>query len=174
MCLALGGATATAQSPAASPVVQAEWAAVTGTSSCGDVTSEGTSQFITPPYTLTGMVMACTKFASDRRVDGLATYVFNVETWDPDLQANAVAWGDEEIKGPEGTWTGCFYGVYDDDGVLHLVHILAGSGAYEGWTYAYSSTVPADVPTATTIGVVHHSAPPPGLPVGPLPSPASE
>jgi hypothetical protein len=170
MCLALGGMPALAQSP----VVQTEWAAVTGTSTCGDVTTPGREQFATPPYTLSGQVMACTKTASDPRVSGAATTVLNVETWDPDLPANAVAWGDEEIQGSEGTWTGRFYGIYDDDGVLHLVHILAGSGAYEGWTYAYSSTVPAGSLAATTVGVIQHSVPPPGFPVGPLPSPASE
>jgi hypothetical protein len=168
MSLALVGLPAVAQSPSGPATPQAGYAAVTGTSDCHDVTTPGTQQFATPPYTLTHQVMACTKTASDPRVSGPATTVRNISSWDPAVVATATAWGDEDIRGPEGTWTGRFYGIYDREGVLHLVHVTTGSGAYEGWTYAYSSTVPAGSLTATTTSLVYDGPPPPGFPVGPL------
>jgi hypothetical protein len=175
MCLALGALPAVARSPSASPTTQAEYAAVTGTSDCHDVTTPGEQQFAAPPYTLTDQVMACTKTASDPRVSGRATTVLNISSWDPAVVATATAWGDEEITGPDGTWTGRFYGIYDREGVLHLVHATVGSGAYKGWTYTYSSTVPAGSLTATTTGLLYHGPPPPGVPVEPLalPSPTT-
>ncbi len=128
-----------------------------------------------PPYTLTHQVLACTKTASDPRVSGPATTVLNISSWDPAVVTTATAWGVEEISGPDGTWTGRFYGVYDREGVLHLVHVTTGSGAYEGWTYTYFSTVPAGSLTATTTGLLYDGPPPPDFPVGPLapPSPSA-
>jgi hypothetical protein len=175
VCLALAALPAVARSPSGSPTTQAGYATVTGTSDCHDVTTPGVQQFTAPPYTLTGQIMACTKTASDPRVSGPATTVLNISSWDPAVVATATAWGDEEIRGPEGTWTGRFYGIYDGKGVLHLVHVTAGSGAYVGWTYTYSSTVPAGPLIATTTGLLYDGPPPPGFPVEPLalPSPST-
>ena len=93
ICLALGALPARSQSPSGSATTPAEYAAVTGTSDCHDVTTPGAQQFATPPYTLTHQVMACTKTASDPRVSGPATTVLNISSWDPAVVATATAWG---------------------------------------------------------------------------------
>ncbi len=51
-----------------------EAAAVTGTLDCGTVTKAGEEQVATPPYTLTGQVLACKATASDPRVTGTGSF----------------------------------------------------------------------------------------------------
>jgi hypothetical protein len=91
--------------------------------------AEGSSP---PPYTLTGQELGCTAIASDPRVTGSGSLALSVEGWDPALPTlgnNAVAWGYQEIQGPDGTWAGRTYGLYDNDGVLHSFGVMVGSGA---------------------------------------------
>jgi len=179
LIFALGGAYLIAQPldqqggsvPGAAP--DAEWAAVTATSECYLKTT-GTEQLASPPYGLTDQVMACTDTASDPRVTGTSTIVLNVETWDPRQGNNNVTWNDYTLQGPEGTWAGHGYGLYDSEGVAHVVIIATGSGAYEGLTYTQSITVPAETAQADSIGLIQPGSPPPGFPVAPLPEPAAE
>jgi hypothetical protein len=156
--------------------MEAGYAAVTGTSSCPDELIEGVGQFTALPYTLTGKVHACDYAMSDPRVSGTGTLDINIETWDPALTTrpgtNMVLWGGQTIEGPEGTWSGRHYGFYDEQGVVHDVSVLAGNGAYEGWTFVFSTTVPSGT-TGDVIGVIHHSSPPPGYPVEPFPAPSA-
>jgi hypothetical protein len=164
-CVLLGSVSATAQSPSAG----ANWAAVTGTSTCG-LTTAGTLQS-SPQPSLIGQVLTCFDMASDPRVSGRSTLVLNASTWDRAAH-NAVAWIDPTLEGPAGTWVGHGYGLYDNAGVAHMVVIASGSGAYEGWTYVYSATVPANEATLDIVGLIYQGAPPPGFPVGPTASPA--
>jgi hypothetical protein len=174
MCLTLGGLVV-AQSPPVSPAAEADYAAVTATSDCGVTIEEGTPQMGSLPYGVTGLVLSCNDVASDPRVSGQGTVTLNIETWDPAVKTgpgtNMVLWGDVLINGPDGSWSGRQYGIYDSGGTVHVFAVLAGSGAYEGWSYATSGTVPG--PTGNTrsesVGVIYHGPPPPGWSVEPFP-----
>jgi hypothetical protein len=180
LVFALGGVLLIAQPfdqrggsvPGAATDAEAEWAAVTGSSACGlgtpGVETDG------PPYSLTNQIMRCTDSSTDPRVSGPSTVVINVEGWDTREGNNAVAWFDYTIEGPEGDWVGHTYGLYDDEGLLHLVGVLAGNGAYEGLTFTVAGTVPAGRSTLTYDGLIQPGSPPPGFPVAPLPESASE
>jgi hypothetical protein len=168
LTLALGGTPVAAQSSSmpASPT----WAAVTSTGTCAPPTG-GTQQLASAPYAVSGAVFACTDTASDARVTGHSTMTYNMRTSDPRGSStgfgviyNGTMWVDYMITGPDGTWSGRGYGVYDNDGVLHVVAMLAGDGAYDGLTYSYSATVPAGSLTAVAVGVIQPgSVPPPAL-----------
>jgi hypothetical protein len=185
LVFALGGVLLIAQPfdqqggivPGAATDAEGESTAVTGTSVCGPWKA-GSPQLSSLPYSLTGQVLRCTETASDPRVTGTNTAVINVEGWDESLQRevpiNAVTWNDFTLEGPDGTWSGHGYGFYDADGVLHVVHISSGSGAYEGLTYTTSSTARAGTGQLDFIGLIQTSSPPPGFPVAPPPEPASE
>jgi hypothetical protein len=67
--------------------------------------------------------------------------VLNVEGWDPHVAHNALTWTEYSIEGPDGNWVGHQYGFYDDEGVLDVIGILAGDGAYEGLTFTLSGTI---------------------------------
>jgi hypothetical protein len=158
-------------SPTESPSAQAAWAAVTGTMDCNDLVKAGSESSSPPPYTLTGQILACPATASDPRVIGTGNASLNIEGWDARLDHNSVAWVYQEIKGPDGTWAGRSYAIYDKDGIVRGFGIFAGSGAYEGLIYALSTTIPAGTAALDTIGVIQSGAPPPGFPVTPFPAP---
>ena len=162
VCLLLGGATTAAQSPGAgqSP---AAWTVVTGTSDCS-LTTAGTAPS-PPPYVLANQVVTCADVSSDPRVTGTSVVALNVEGWDPAQGHSAFTWTDVTLKGPDGTWTGHGYGIYDGAGVVHLVTCMAGSGRYDGLTYAYSATIPAGSAHLDIIGLIQPGSPPPGFPL---------
>jgi hypothetical protein len=134
------------------------------------VIKEGTLQETTFPYTLTDQELACTTSESDPRVTGTGTFNLNFESWYPNGDYG-VAWAYHEIKGPDGTWAGRTYGLYDQDGVFHNYSVLVGSGAYKGLIYAVVGTVPAGGTKAETVGWIQAGTPPPGFPVTPFPAP---
>lgn len=158
--------------PSAAVDAEASWAAVTGTSGCGlgtaGVAKDG------PPHSLANHILRCSDSSTDPRVSGPSTVVINLETWDEREGYNAVAWLDYTIEGPEGAWVGHAYGLYDDEGVLHLVGILAGGEAYEGLTFTVAGTIPTGRSTLTYDGLIQPGSPPRGFPVAPLPEPPSE
>jgi hypothetical protein len=160
--------------PTPTPWSSGKAAAVTGTIDCGVVATAGTEQTATAPYTLSNQTNTCEAVASDPRVSGPGSLVLNIEGWDPALWTmgtNGVAWMYEEIKGPDGTWAGRTYGLYDKDGILHNYGILVGSEAYAGLIYVVHGTVPANSAIADTVGVIQPGTPPPGFPVTPFPAP---
>jgi hypothetical protein len=173
-CLAVAGLPAVGQSPAAPSVATpTDYAAVTGANDCSTSRTEGTESPESPPYGLTGQVQDCTYVLSDPRVSGPGTVEINVETWDPTVVTaygtNMLLWGGQTIQGPEGTWSGRHYGFYDADGIVQDMSILAGSGAYDGWTFVFTTTVEPGNLIGKIAGVIHHSPPPPGFPVEPMP-----
>lgn len=159
--------------PASSP---APSTAVTGTSTCG-LEASGVWHTVTLPYGVTNHILSCFDAGTDPRVSGPSTIVTNLESWDEGLlrqdPANATSWWDYTIEGPDGTWAGRGYGFYDDDGVLHQLSILAGSGAYEGMTFTIAGTVPAGSSTADYSGLIQPGSLPPGFPVMPFPEATS-
>jgi len=139
-------------------------AAVSGTIQCGTVAAGSPSPpangpVVNGPVVVTRHAAACTVVASDPRVTGPGQLINTVR--------GLVIWSDQQIKGPEGTWTGPVYGVYDEGGVIRMFGILVGSGAYEGSIYAVSEIAQAHSTTADTVGVIQPGAPPPGFPVAP-------
>ena len=169
---ATGAPTATpAPTPAPSLWTDGKAAAVTGRSDCGVVAIPGTWQQATAPYTLRSQTNTCTATSSDPRVSGPGKIVINVEGWDPSIANNYVQWAYQEIKAPDGTWTGRAYGLYDKDGILHAYSVFVGSGAYDGLIYVNDATVPANSAVADTVGVIQPGSPPPGFPVTPFPAP---
>ncbi len=159
--------------PGATSDAEAPWAAVTGTSACG-LRTAGVEKLDAPPYSLTNQVLTCWDVSSDPRVSGPSTVVINVEGWDLLTGRNAIAWIDYSIEGPDGTWAGHQYGLYDDEGVLDVMGILAGDGAYEGLTFTLKGTVPAGGATLTYDGLIQPGTLPPGFPAATFPEPASE
>jgi hypothetical protein len=162
--------------PGAETEVAGESTAVKGTSTC---IAQGEPDFKdTPPYRVTDLVMSCTETANDSRVTGTSTVRLNIEGWDERLKAqdpaNSITWWDYTLVAGDGTWSGYGYGIYDADGNAHSLTIATGSGAYEGLTYTQSFTVPVGSASSETIGVIHAGPLPPGFPVAPPPSPASE
>jgi len=120
--------------------------------------------------------VACTYTASDPRVAGSGGHVF-VEGISgqghfvvPGSEA-AVYWTDFWIEGPEGAWTGHSYLVGDDAGAINALTMLAGDGAYEGWSYiTYGSDAEADG-DHDLIGVIYEGPLPP---VGPVVIPGGD
>jgi S-formylglutathione hydrolase FrmB len=165
--LVAAGTLAAAQSlPSSTPSWEAA-AAVSGTSSCSDVRVTHLEQG--PPITA-GVEMRCEETVSDPRVSGPSTMTIDTE--------GAIAWTRHTITGPDGSWAGLGYGLYDTDDVLRATAMLVGSGAYEGWTYVYEAMIPSvDAPLPVTIvGYVQPGSPAPLYPVlveaSPSPSPA--
>ncbi len=164
----------TAPSPSASLWTDGRAAAVSGWITCATITKNGVEQYKTPPITLTGQEMACSSGANDPRVAGTGTLLFDVTGWDPALPAkatNGILSAYQTIRGPEGTWAGRTFGLYDYEGVLHNYGILVGDGAYEGLIFAVSGTVPANGVTADVVGIIQPGSPPPDFPVAPLAAP---
>ena len=78
------------------------------------------------------LTFECTNEASDPRVSGPAHGDFNTACYQP----GCVFWGDYEIDGTDGTWSGTWRGT--DDALLDLwsfMVALDGTGAYEGWSF---------------------------------------
>jgi hypothetical protein len=167
VCVLPAGLTATAQSQ--SPAPPDEWAAVTATATCSLKTA-GTRPGTPPPYVLSGQVVECVTTASDPRVTGSSTFVLYASSW-AGPGHTGVAWGEYMVQGPDGTWTGRHSIVYDATGVAHALTVASGDGAYDGWTYATSTTVSV-TGTLDIVGVIYPGAPPPGFPVSPFPTPA--
>ena len=151
MCLALGGLPVAGQRDAV---------VVTTTQECD----------------LSASPVACTYTASDPRVTGTGGHVF-VEGISGDggfvVPGSEVAlyWTDYWIEGPEGAWTGHGYLLGDDAGTIHALLMLAGEGAYEGWSYVAYGVDPEADANHDMIGVVYEGPLPP---VGPLVMPGSE
>lgn len=151
MCLALGALPVAAQRDAV---------VVTATQECD----------------LNATPVACTYTASDPRVAGTGGHVF-VEGISgqgdfvvPGSEV-AVYWTDYWIEGPAGAWTGHGYLVGDDTGTIHALVMLAGDGAYQGWSYvAYGDDPEADA-NHDMIGVIYEGPLPP---VGPVVMPGGE
>jgi hypothetical protein len=83
-----------------------------------------------------GSVLECDLDLGDPRLHGDADMTFNYYCHDV---GGCVRWGNLDLHGPEGTWSGTYRGVDTpfDSGASFSADIveLAGGGAYEGWSY---------------------------------------
>lgn len=154
--------------PGAATEVVGESTAVTATADC-TLTTSGTWQRESAPYSLTGHVLTCKENASDPRVTGTSTVVLNIEGWNGGLlredPADSVSWNEYTLEGPDGSWSGYGYGFYDSEQTAHGLTIATGSGAYEGLTYTQSLTVANGTANAISVGLIQTGSPAPGFPV---------
>ena len=158
-CLSLGGVPVAAQD--ASPATDVP-VGVTATQAC-DWSMSGNVQTGTCSYT-----------ASDPRLTGPLTLTMAEHVGVPGSDDYLQTF-DAVLKGPEGTWTGHYWVVFDwPANVAYPLSALTGDEAYEGWTYVASTQDLVPDGSSDLVGVLYEGPPPPGIMGVPLPSAASE
>jgi diacylglycerol O-acyltransferase / trehalose O-mycolyltransferase len=116
----------------------------------------------------------CTYSASDPRVTGPLTLTMAEHVGVPGGD-DYVQTFDATLPGPEGTWTGRYWVIFDQaTETAWVTSALSGDGAYEGWTYVASGSDASMAGNQDLVGALYEGPPPPGITVGPLPPPASE
>ena len=148
MCLALGVMPALAQS--ASPATDGP-VRVTATQVCD--------------WTMTGGVQTgtCTYTASDPRVTGEVNLTIAGAVGGPGGDDYLQTF-DAVLKGPDGTWTGRYWVVFDwPANLAYATSVLTGDGAYEGWTYVAATQDKVPDGNADNVGVLYQGPPPPGI-----------
>jgi hypothetical protein len=148
-CLVLSGVPAMAQDMRDYTAV-----AVTGTQACAESSSDEP-------------VWDCTYTASDPRVAGTGTIRFRASVSDRSSDGPVMWVIDTTLDGPDGTWSGHHYVFTDQTGVAHVLMMLAGAGAYEGWQYVASATDPEADGNHDLVGLLYEGDAPP---YGPLPT----
>jgi hypothetical protein len=147
VCLALGAPVmAQDASPAAGGPVR-----VTATQAC---------TWAAPGDVLTG---TCTYTASDPRVTGPLTLTIVEHVGVPGGD-DYVQTFDATLPGPEGTWTGRYWVIFDQvTKTAWATSALSGGGAYEGWTYVASGSDASMAGNQDLVGVLYQGPPPPGV-----------
>ena len=147
MCLVLGGMPAVAQDRSGTdgPVL------VSATQACA---------WAAPGDVLTG---TCTYTASDPRVTGPLTLTLVEHVGVPEGD-DYVQTFDGSLPGPEGTWTGRYWVIFDQaTKTAWATSALSGDGAYEGWTYVASGSDASMAGNQDLVGVLYQGSPPPGM-----------
>jgi hypothetical protein len=141
-------------------------------------TMEGTTIF----NAVRGQSYSCTVDVNDPRLKGSGQHTLEADLYRATLGSliGGPAWGDLSVEGPDGSWTGPWFGIADREGGIEATGWLAGSEAYDGWTYIYSMSLGADG-GGRLAGLVYQGAPPAAAPPasgepapGGLPSPSVE
>ena len=99
----------------------------------------------------------CAVRFDDPRVSGTVTTTGN---YDCHAQAGCVTWGQQEIVGPDGGWSGSFNGVIDPDFTERAFAVLSGTGGYAGLTFIVHAVGPLNE-TPTVVGLIYEGGPPP-------------
>jgi hypothetical protein len=115
----------------------------------------------------------CLYDAADPRFSGWSDIALDADIYAED-GSKVVRWGTERIPGPDGDWVGAYTGasIGHGSGWRGNFGVLAGTGAYEGWTYIQYLDMAALGGEEWVVDGLIYQGPPP--PVPPLPSPASE
>ncbi len=110
-----------------------------------------TSQARDSPRSTRDLPLACDNTYSDARLDGTSHMLYNEDCFESGI---CVGWGTNQIDGSDGSWSGWWHEIDDDetDGEdntsFHIV--LTGDGGYEGLTaIIYSLGVWEAFPTST-------------------------
>lgn len=93
----------------------------------------------------------------DPRVSGTATTIVN---YDCHAEAGCVTWGQQEIVGPDGGWSGSFEGLIDPTLTERSVAVLSGTGGYAGMTFVVTAVAPLDE-APSVMGLVYVGGAPP-------------
>jgi hypothetical protein len=113
--------------------------------------------------------LACTYSASDPRVAGPGGHRLVASVPVQAGDAFTMYLTDAWIEGPEGDWTGHHY-LFVSVGHVDAVLMLAGDGAYEGWSYVAFGSDPEGDTNQDFTGVIYQGPLPP---VGSVPIPTS-
>jgi hypothetical protein len=150
VCLALGAPVMAQEASQAAdgPVL------VTATQACA---------WDAPGDVLTG---TCSYTASDARLTGPLTQIITEHVGIPGGD-DYVQTFDATLEGPEGTWTGRYWVIFDQVAqTAWATSALSGDGAYEGWTYVASGSDASMAGAHDLVGVLYQGPPPPGMTTG--------
>jgi hypothetical protein len=114
-------------------------------------TDDGTMQ------RMRGMRAVCDVRFDDPRVSGTVT---TVTDYDCQAEAGCVTWGQQEIVGPDGSWSGSFEGLIDPAFTERAVAVLSGTGGYSGMTFVVMAVAPLDE-APSVVGLVYEGDAPP-------------
>jgi hypothetical protein len=111
-------------------------------------------------------VADCTVTASDPQMSGtLALTLTGFDISRPNDAGAGVSMSPARLQGPEGTWSGPVYVVWDipDGGPNDVMAVLTGDGAYESWTYVFAADLVGPEPSIDweSVGTLYQGAPPP-------------
>lgn len=137
-------------------------AAVSGSIQCQVTVFGSAPTGSPPPYGIVDQQFSCTHQMSDPRVSGASVDTLTVLAWLPTEAKNGIGWHRSVLTGPDGTWEGVGFTLYDDAGDQHLTTYYAGTGAYEGLIYAWTSSGFAGA-TMEAVGVIQPGTLPPIL-----------
>ena len=133
------------------------WVTLTEQTNC---TVDGPSDYSEGPggaKRLRGLTQTCDTTYTDPRVSGTSDYVLNEDCFEDGI---CVIWGTGMLSGPDGSWTGWWHGIDDEDDDFSWYTVLTGTEAYEGMTFLiYSTGVFPEVPDE--VGVIYEGVPPP-------------
>ena len=156
VCLALGGMPVAAQDDEDAPV----WVKLVGQENCR---MEGGAGFDKGALAEVREVpIICENTYSDPRLDGTQYLLYNEDCFESGI---CVGWGNIELVGADGSWTGWWHEIDDDqtDGTddTSFYLVLTGAGAHQGLTaILFSLHAWGEFPDQ--YGVVYRGDPPPG------------
>ena len=112
---------------------------------------------------LRGFQSGCEVTFSDPRVSGTLTQTWNEDWYETGkARGSLLAWGQEELEGPEGAWSGWFHQVGDPEMENDVsFHVMTGNGAYEGLTFIWERSFDRDSIRHEGQGFIYEGAPPP-------------
>jgi len=91
---------------------------------------------------------------------GLVDDGTTVTDYDCQAEAGCVTWGQQEIVGPDGSWSGSFEGLIDPAFTERAVAVLSGTGSYSGMTFVVMAVAPLDE-APSVVGLVYEGDAPP-------------
>ena len=105
----------------------------------------------------------CEVAFSDPRVSGTLTQLGNDDWYQTGkARGSLITWGQEELTGPDGTWSGWFQQIGDpemeDDASFH---VMTGNGAYEGLTFIWERSFDSTSIRHLGKGLIYEGGPPP-------------
>ena len=106
---------------------------------------------------LRGAQAVCDVRFDNPRVSGTARTDID---YDCQAEAGCVTWGQQEIVGPDGGWSGSFEGLIDPAFTERTVAVLSGTGSYAGMTFVVMAVAPLDE-APSVVGLVYEGGAPP-------------
>ena len=134
-----------------------------------DSWSDGTVVTATQACDSSSSPLACTYAASDPRVAGSGGHVIHASVPVRADEDFTMYLTDAWIEGPEGNWTGHHY-LFGGVSGIDIVLMLAGDGAFEGWSFVAFGSDPEGDADQDLTGAVYRGPLPP---MGSVPIPTS-
>ena len=132
---------------------------VTGTEAA-TLVSEYTQTKVGDITQVRGVVVRVVETMNDPRVSGTGTFSFSSDLYTTGL---GPAWGTLRIENADGAWEGPCRGAGRSWGdAIARACWLAGSGAYEGYSYYLQAEAPSPSQAGSVQGLIYAGAPPAG------------